>query len=156
MQLWQTVKKRKKQGQAQKYETAEHLLDSAFKYFEWADNTPITEKKGTHHQGTPLTLETPKIRPYTLAGLRLFLDISEPTWLSYRKSKDAEFRAAVETVDTIIRQQKFEGAAAEIFNANIIARDLGLADKSEVSGENGGPVKHEWNIQPVKFIRESD
>ena len=29
--------------------------------------------------------------------------------------------------------QKFEGAASGIFNANIIARDLGLSDKQDIT-----------------------
>ena len=41
----------------------------------------------------------------------------------------------------IIRTQKFAGAAADLLNANIIARDLGLADKNEVTGKDGGPVE---------------
>ena len=32
-------------------------------------------------------------------------------------------------IDSIIRTQKFEGAAADLFNANIISRDLGLVDR---------------------------
>lgn len=35
-------------------------------------------------------------------------------------------------IDEIIYKQKFEGAAVGAFNANIIARDLGLADKKDV------------------------
>lgn len=38
-------------------------------------------------------------------------------------------------VEQIIRQQKFEGAAAELLNPNIIARDLGLADKKVLGGD---------------------
>ena len=32
----------------------------------------------------------------------------------------------------VIRTQKFEGASAGLLNANIIARDLGLSDKTEL------------------------
>ena len=45
-------------------------------------------------------------------------------------------------VEDIIRTQKFEGASAELLNVSIIARDLGLADKSEHSGPNGGAIEH--------------
>lgn len=38
-------------------------------------------------------------------------------------------------VEEIIRTQKFEGAAVGAFNANIIARDLGLSDKKEIDGK---------------------
>jgi hypothetical protein len=34
-------------------------------------------------------------------------------------------------VEEIIRTQKFEGASADLLNPNIIARDLGLADKQD-------------------------
>ena len=44
-------------------------------------------------------------------------------------------------MEQIIRTQKFEGAAAELLNPNIIARDLGLADRSEHSGPGGGPIR---------------
>ena len=44
-------------------------------------------------------------------------------------------------MEEIIRQQKFEGAAANLLNANIIARDLGLADKAEITGRDGGPIE---------------
>ncbi|MDC9826565.1 terminase small subunit, partial [Devosia sp. ZB163] len=43
-------------------------------------------------------------------------------------------------VDEIIRAQKFEGAAAGLLNPNIIARDLGLADKQELTGKGGSPL----------------
>ena len=43
------------------------------------------------------------------------------------------------------REQKFTGAAADLLNANIIARDLGLKDNvsNEHTGANGGAIKHE-------------
>ena len=43
-------------------------------------------------------------------------------------------------MNNIIRTQKFTGAAAYMLNANIIARDLGLANKEELSGPNGKPI----------------
>lgn len=44
-------------------------------------------------------------------------------------------------VREIIYEQKFTGAAAGLLNPMIIARDLSLRDKSEVSGPNGGPLQ---------------
>ena len=41
--------------------------------------------------------------------------------------------AVIEKIESIIRSQKFEGAAADLLNANIIARDLGLKDSSETT-----------------------
>jgi hypothetical protein len=40
----------------------------------------------------------------------------------------------------VILDQKFTGAAADLLNPNIIARDLGLTDKKEVSGDLLNPL----------------
>ena len=37
-------------------------------------------------------------------------------------------------------EQKFAGAAVGLFNANIIARDLGLTDKQEIKMDNANVV----------------
>jgi hypothetical protein len=82
--------------------------------------------------------ELPKMRAMTVAGLCLFLDISQEAFGDYRAREG--FSDVTTRVDDIIRTQKFTGAAAGLLNANIIARDLGLADKSELTGKDGGPI----------------
>ena len=52
-------------------------------------------------------------------------------------------------MDEIIRTQKFEGASADLLNPNIIARDLGLADKSELTGAGGGAIETVTRIERV-------
>jgi hypothetical protein len=79
------------------------------------------------------------MRAMTIAGLCIFLDIDQQTWANYRSYKD--FFGVVSRVEAIIRVQKFEGASADLLNANIIARDLGLADKSELTGADGGAIE---------------
>jgi hypothetical protein len=74
--------------------------------------------------------ELPKMRAMTVASLCIFLDISMSSWQNYRERED--FVAVTTRVDEIIRTQKFQGAAAGLLNPNIIARDLGLTDKSEM------------------------
>ena len=75
----------------------------------------------------------------TIASLCIYLDINKSTWFDYAK-RDG-FSDVTTRVEEIIYSQKFQGAASEFFNANIIARDLGLADKSELTGKNGGPIE---------------
>ena len=65
----------------------------------------------------------------TLSGLCLFIDIDLGTWDNYRKNQD--FFRVTKEIEQIIYNQKFSGAAADLLNANIIARDLGLADKQQ-------------------------
>ena len=39
--------------------------------------------------------------------------------------------------------------------ANIIARDLGLADKSELSGRDGGPMEHSVSVIERRIVRSN-
>jgi hypothetical protein len=56
-----------------------------------------------------------------------------------QNNKDSkDFMPIITRIKEIIYNQKFSGAAAGFFNANIIARDLGLSDK--VNNEHSGEV----------------
>jgi hypothetical protein len=79
------------------------------------------------------------MRAMTIEGLCIFLDIEQRTWLNYTKRED--FIPVTSRACEIIRTQKFAGAAADLLNANIIARDLGLADKNELTGKDGGALE---------------
>ena len=68
----------------------------------------------------------------------MFLDISVETWRLYVERED--FIDVTRKASNVIRSQKFAGAAAELLNANIIARDLGLTDKKELNGDILNPL----------------
>lgn len=80
----------------------------------------------------------------TLGGLYLFLGINRSTWDEYRGRED--FSAVIGRVEEAIREQKFTGAAADLLNANIISRDLGLRDGVEHTGKDGGPITTEHTL----------
>ena len=67
----------------------------------------------------------------TIGGLCLFLDISFETWSDWRKNRP-DLSDVITRAEQIIRTQKFEGASAGLLVPQIIARDLGLADKQEI------------------------
>lgn len=108
-------------------------------YFEWVQANPLLEAKAFASQGIVTTAELPKMRAMTIGGLCIFLDIGVRTWGEYRGKED--FSPICEQVEQIIRDQKFTGAAAGLLNAAIIARDLGLADRQELSGPDGKPIE---------------
>ena len=83
--------------------------------------------------------DLPKMRAMTIGGLCIFLDIDRTTWIEYASREG--FSQVTTRVEAVIRDQKFTGASAGLLNPNIIARDLGLADKSEVTGKDGGAVE---------------
>lgn len=122
---------RSSHGRNPKFESPEALWSACCEYFEWVENNPLWEMKAFAYQGEVKQEQIAKMRAMTLAGLCLFLDVSDDTWRNYRANKD--FLGVVTQVESVIYSQKFAGAAADLLNANIIARDLGLADKKEVS-----------------------
>ncbi len=121
----------KKPGSKRVFGSPKALLDASYEYFKAVDDNPLYESKAHVVSGFIEYSETAKKRPYTLGALQIFLQIHGKTWATYRKRQ--EFSGVCEIVESVIRNQKFEGAAAGLFNANIIARDLGLTDKSEIN-----------------------
>lgn len=134
-QFWRA---RSSHGRKPIFASADDLWTACEEYFEWVDENPLYEDKIISFQGVATHVPTAKMRAMTIAGLCLFLDISQQAWSEY-KSRDG-FGEVTKQVDDTIRTQKFAGAAADLLNANIIARDLGLSDKTELTGANGGPI----------------
>jgi hypothetical protein len=128
-------KSRSSHGRKPIFQTPEDLWTACLQYFDWVDDNPLWESKGFAFQGVVTMAEFPKMRAMTITGLCIFLDIGRRTWDDYRARED--FVPVTTQAEEIIRTQKFQGAAADLLNANIIARDLGLADRQELTG-NGG------------------
>lgn len=123
-------RKRPFMGQKKRFETPDDLLKAALGYFKFCDQNPLTERQGDKVITKP--------RAYTWTGLEVYLGVST---LKHYKSNDeySAFFPVCQYLDKIIRTQKFEYAAAGMFNANIIARDLGLVDKNDITSD-GKPV----------------
>lgn len=134
-QFW---KARSSHGRKPLFKTPEDLWEACCEYFQWVEDNPLWESKlfsfqGEVHEGT-----APKMRAMTMNGLCLFLDISIQTWADYRSRED--FIEVVSRVESVIYDQKFSGAAADLLNPNIIARDLGLKDKTDVDHGLSDPL----------------
>lgn len=123
-------KARSKHGRDRLFASADALWEACCEYFEWVEANPLYEMKAFAYQGVVVQEPVAKMRAMTIGGLCIFLDIDEVTWRRWREVED--FCTVVSRAEQIIYQQKFTGAAADLLNPNIIARDLGLADKQEV------------------------
>ncbi|MCA0451494.1 MAG: DNA-packaging protein [Proteobacteria bacterium] len=136
-------KARSSHGRKPIFPTPDDLWDACVEYFEWVEANPLQSSELVAYQGAGKLVEVPKMRAMTITGLCIFLDIATSTWRSWADSKsdNKDLLAVTTRVDEVIRTQKFEGASAGFLNPNIIARDLGLADKSELTGANGGPIE---------------
>ena len=129
------------------FSNPEQLRNACYEYFEWVENNPLYEEKIFHSQGIITKDTITKMRAMTIGGLRIFLGICEQTWVNYKNNPD--FLGVVKEVEEIIYNQKFTGAAADLLNPNIIARELGLADKqqNEHTGVDGKPITHSVEIK---------
>lgn len=135
-QFWRA---RSSHGRKPIFATPEQLWEACAEYFEWVEANPLYEDNLVTFQGSATHEPTAKMRAMTITGLCIFLDIDRTTWAEYGKKEG--FSTIVTRVDDVIRTQKFEGASAGLLVPNIIARDLGLSDKQELTGRDGGPIE---------------
>lgn len=137
-QFW---KLRSKHGKDRIFKTPEDLWKATCEYFEHCDANPLKEEKLFHYQGTVISHESNKLRAYTLTGLCLYLGCDESYFRSFKsiakkenkENKEKDYLTVITRIEKTIYDQKFTGAAADLLNPNIIARDLGLKDSKDIS-----------------------
>lgn len=120
---------RAKHGRDGIWSSPDDLWKDCVGYFEWVQSNPLWESKAFTVQGEVIDHPLSKMRAMTLGGLCVHLGIDRTTWADYRKKQD--FSLVAMRVEEIIYEQKLSGAAADLLNSNIIARELGLRDKTE-------------------------
>lgn len=123
---------RSSHGRKPKFKKPEDLQDGCNQYFDWNHENPLIAIELVKFQGTATQAEVPKLRAMSVIGLCQFLDIETRTWRNFKKERP-DLLPVCEWAEDIIFRQKVEGASADLLNASIIARDLGLADKKDVS-----------------------
>jgi hypothetical protein len=127
------------------FETPELLWEAAEQYFEWCAANPLREEKLFAYEGCVTRDHITKMRAMTERGMCVFMGIDNTTWTEYTK-RDA-FRSVCERIKSIIWEQKFTAAAADLMNANIIGKELGLVERKSVEGPDGGPVQTEATLK---------
>lgn len=137
-------KLRSKHGRDKLFESPELLWQAACEYFQWCENNPFTKSEAKtvnigDYQSQIEIAKIPMMRPFTIQGLSSYLDCNTQYLAQFEASlkekNDAlskDFTLVITRIREAIYNQKFSGAASGFFNANIIARDLGLADKKDV------------------------
>jgi hypothetical protein len=147
-QFW---KLRSKHGRDLLFADPAKLWDAACEYFEWVQDNPEYEVKpmvvsnGNGEGSSVEMIKVPVKQPFTLHGLCLFLDCSTGYFRTFKstiKPENEDFLAVINKIEEVVYNQKFSGAASGFFNANIIARDLGLKEQTDITtqGEKIAPV----------------
>lgn len=130
-----------------------------FDLIELAKKEGLDTKQVLESATNPL-MEIPTSRPYTIQGLCSYLNCNTDYFNQFEKelskkntidSKD--FSEVITRIRETIYQQKFEGATIGAFNATIISRDLGLADKKDHTS-NGETITTPARILTKKEAQE--
>ena len=124
---------RSKHGRSKLFETAELMWEAACEYFQWCEDNPLEEVDFKGKDADKVRL--PKMRAFTIHGLCLYLGCNTAYFRQFKKDCTEDFSTVIAMIEEVIYNQKFTGAAAGFLNANLISRDLGLADKTEHSGK---------------------
>lgn len=130
--------KRHQHGRKKLYRAPAELWTAAVEYMQDVENSPLPEVKVFHHKGFIKEHTVYHMRPMTISGMCVYLNIDEQTWRNYKEDKDKlGFFGICTQVEKIIYNQKLAGATANLMNPVIIARELGLKDHTDHSSEDG-------------------
>lgn len=119
--------------------TPEQLWKKFLEYAKWVQENPLIETKAMVTSagsglGSEVSMaELPKMRAMTEKAFCLFAGLDTETFRRYKTGENnfGEFKDVACTIADCIYTIKFEGASANLLNAQIISRDLGLAEKNE-------------------------
>jgi hypothetical protein len=147
---------RNKNGRDFKY-TPESFWEEAVRYFEWI-SAKVWNKKDPIKSGdmAGTLIDVPTQTPMSIESFCIFADISTETFRNYESKEETykDFFEVTTRIRTIIESQQFEGATVGAFNPNIIARKLGLQDKTDITS-GGDKINTPTTIQ-VEITRPNE
>jgi hypothetical protein len=129
---------RSSHGRSPKFETSDDLEDAISQYFEWNESNPLYKDQLVTFQGAATHEPVAQMRAMTIGAMCMYIGVAHETWNEWKRSRP-DFSAIMGWAESVIYRQKFEGASADLLNPNIIARDLGLTDKKDVTTD-GKPL----------------
>lgn len=126
--------------------TPQEFWDKACEYFEWCKKHPWVkreQKKGNTSfnvkgdfkasaKALSGIVEIPVERPYSIEGFCIYAGINKQTFYNYAKKEGYEtYFDICAYIQQVIDTQHFEGGMTGAFDAGIVARKLGLAEKRQ-------------------------
>lgn len=125
---------RSKDGRDRIFESADNLLQKINEYFEEVEERTIDKPemlKSGDLAGTQVTLRVDDFP--TKEELATFLGFAKWESLKNYKEYGLDFLEVITWAETVMYNWKFKMTSIGVLNANIIARDLGLADKQDLT-----------------------
>ena len=141
-------------GEVKVYEDPGSLWVAAVEYFQWVEETPVYDvTTKTNGAGRTFEEHVPRVRIPTESALCMHLGVRPDQFEAWGEGDD-DWARVVQACRQVIEDVKLTGAAANILNANIISRDLGLADKHDHSSKDGS-MSPAPAIDPSKLSTEA-
>lgn len=134
-QFW---KLRTKHGRGRVITDYQILASASDEYFQWCIDNPIIELDFMNSGGKIVEVKKPHPRVFKKDELARFCHLSQWRSIDDLKKISEDFLQVITRIEGIIADQKYTYAVVGMFNSNIVARDLGLSDKSEV--EHSGSI----------------
>ena len=110
-------------------------------YFRWCDDNPWMKNEAVKSgDSAGMIIQVPTARPYSEIGFCAYHGLGEhyinqlgKTLENAETEEEKQLSYILTRARAKCRAQKFEGATVGAFNANIIARDLGMVDKKDIT-----------------------
>lgn len=119
----------------------EAMWEAACEYFAEVQDNPLFEHDFVGKDATEV--DKRKMRPFTYQGLALFCDVHSKYFKEFEEAvadRNDDLSKGFSDVLTRIRDtiytQKYEGAAAGFFNANLVSKDLGINEHIKTTSQN--------------------
>lgn len=125
-----------KVGRPRKFANPQALLKAFHDYLEDRKSRPLVSKESEYgdvgESSISKTREKMKNHPLSIVDFCVYLGCSRNWW----NELPSEFLGVKNRISDYIFSYQLKGAETGEFNANIVARELGLADKKEITGES--------------------
>lgn len=149
-QFW---KKRSIHGRDRIIKSPEILWQAACEYFDECEKNPIISYDYKGKDADKVRYEHPK--PFKKSELAMFCGIATWETIEELKAISNDFSEVITCIEEIIYNQKYEGATSGLMTPLIIARDLGLAEKTENKNKTEAEIRVNLSVDKIKEISKS-
>lgn len=123
------------------YYSPKELAEKFVEFVEWCNdnsfNIEQTKTTETMRDEKTETTSTSFVRMVSVGSFLVFIGKTRRWWGELSNGKQGErFSAVKEAITEYCEEYQKEMAATGVFNANIISRLLGLADKKQIEGDS--------------------
>ncbi|MFW9969289.1 MAG: DNA-packaging protein [Candidatus Odinarchaeota archaeon] len=136
-----------KGGRPKAFKSVEEMQEKINAYFEYCDNLNVDDKGNRKI-----------IKPYTMQGLCVYLDIARDTWNQY--SKKSEFSDACKKARQKVEAATVEGASTNklnpVFTIFNLKNNFGWTDKVEVTTKEDDKLSSNDIKNKLKELKKNE